>query len=106
MGKIHSKKYMDQCLASQAGVINLASCNNESSAQAWMINSTLQRIEQGSKCFDLEYGYLNNNRARLISYNCGTGGNQKWTSLLSNNSLILAATSSANLPLIKQLFIH
>ncbi|AYO54531.1 M66 family metalloprotease [Acinetobacter wuhouensis] len=106
MGKIHSKKYMDQCLASQAGVINLASCNNESSAQAWMINSTLQRIEQGSKCFDLEYGYLNNNRARLISYNCGTGGNQKWTSLLSNNSLILAATSSANLPLIKQLLIH
>jgi hypothetical protein len=23
----------------------------------------MQRIEQGSKCFDLEYGYLNNNRA-------------------------------------------
>jgi hypothetical protein len=104
MGKIHSKKYVNQCLASQAGVINLTSCNNDSTAQTWVINPTLQRIEQGSKCFDLESGHLTNNRARLISYNCTTGANQKWTSLTANNSLILAATT-ANLSLIKQLLI-
>ena len=58
MGKIHSKKYMDQCLANQGGVINLSSCNHDAASQVWAMNATLQRIEQGSKCFDLEYGYL------------------------------------------------
>ena len=105
MGKIHNKKYMDQCLANQGGVINLSSCNHDAASQVWAMNATLQRIEQGSKCFDLEYGYLSNNRARLISYNCGTGGNQKWTNLTANNSLILAATRAENLALIKQLLI-
>ena len=103
-GKIHNKKYMNQCLSIQSGnVINLTACNNDVASQVWSMNPTLQRIEQGGKCFDLEYGYLNNNRARLISYNCGNGSNQKWSNLTQNGSLILAAGKAQNLPLFMQL---
>ena len=56
-------------------------------------------IRQGGHCFDLEHGYLKENRARLIRYNCTGGANQQWTNLKANNSLQLAYLSPQNLRL-------
>src|SRR5699024_8235760 len=90
----------DQCLMPQGGnVINLAPCVDQASSQVWQMDVTTNAIKQGNQCFDLESGYLNNNRARLIRYSCTNGGNQKWTMLVKNPSLILS-TSGKNLPLI------
>ena len=99
-GRIHSKMAIDQCLMPQGGnVINLAPCNDQASAQVWQMDVTTNAIKQGNQCFDLENGYLNNNRARLIRYGCNNGGNQRWTMLTQNPSLILS-TAGKNLPLI------
>ena len=98
-GKIHSKMALDQCLTTQGGVVNLAACSLNIDTQYWeMVNST-KEIKQVNQCFDLEGGYLKENRARLIRYGCNGGGNQKWTMLTKNPSFILA-TASNNLPLI------
>ena len=98
-GKIHSKMALDQCLTTQGGVVNLAACSLNIDTQYWeMVNST-KEIKQLNQCFDLEGGYLKENRARLIRYGCNGGGNQKWTMLTKNPSFILA-TASNNLPLI------
>ena len=99
-GRIHSKMAIDQCLIPQGGnVINLAPCNDQASAQVWQMDVTTNAIKQGNQCFDLENGYLNNNRARLIRYGCNNGGNQRWTMLTQNPSLILSSAGK-NLPLI------
>ena len=99
-GKIHNKMALDQCLMPQGGnVINLAPCDDQASSQVWQMDATTNAIKQGNQCFDLENGYLNNNRARLIRYGCNNGGNQKWTMLTKNPSLILS-TAGKNLPLI------
>ena len=99
-GRIHNKMALDQCLMPQGGnVINLASCDDQASSQVWQMDATTNAIKQGNQCFDLENGYLNNNRARLIRYGCNNGGNQKWTMLTKNPSLILS-TAGKNLPLI------
>lgn len=100
-GKIHNKMAPDQCLTTQQGVINLAACSLNLDTQVWQMNPLTQEIKQGNQCFDLERGYLVNNRARLIRYACNGGRNQKWTMLTQNPSLILAAAGS-NLPLIAQ----
>ncbi|WP_372844651.1 M66 family metalloprotease [Psychrobacter sp.] len=101
-GRIHNKMALDQCLMPQGGnVINLAPCDDQASSQVWQMDVTTNAIKQGNQCFDLENGYLNNNRARLIRYGCNNGGNQKWTMLTKNPSLILA-TAGNNLPLIVQ----
>ncbi len=98
-GKIHSKMALDQCLTTQGGVVNLAACSLNIDTQYWeMVNST-KEIKQLNQCFDLEGGYLKENRARLIRYGCNGGGNQKWTMLTKNPSFILA-TAGNNLPLI------
>ena len=98
-GKIHSKMALDQCLTTQGGVVNLAACSLNIDTQYWeMVNST-KEIKQVNQCFDLEGGYLKENRARLIRYGCNGGGNQKWTMLTKNPSFILA-TAGNNLPLI------
>lgn len=98
-GKIHSKMALDQCLTTQNGVINLAACNLNIDTQNWEMIIGSNLIKQGNQCFDLEGGHLKNNRARLIRYNCNGGGNQKWTMLSKNPSLILALVDK-NLPLI------
>ena len=99
-GRIHSKMAIDQCLIPQGGnVINLVPCNDQASAQVWQMDVTTNAIKQGNQCFDLENGYLNNNRARLIRYGCNNGGNQRWTMLTQNPSLILSSAGK-NLPLI------
>lgn len=99
-GRIHNKMALDQCLMPQGGnVINLAPCDDQASSQVWQMDATTNAIKQGNQCFDLENGYLNNNRARLIRYGCNNGGNQKWTMLTKNPSLILS-TAGKNLPLI------
>ena len=99
-GRIHSKMAIDQCLMPQSGnVINLAPCNDQASSQVWQMDVTANAIKQGNQCFDLENGYLNNNRARLIRYGCNNGGNQRWTMLTQNPSLILSSAGK-NLPLI------
>ena len=99
LGKIHNKQYIDQCLTTTAGnVINLKSCGSVTS-QVWELDITAQAIKQSNQCFDLEGGYLTNNRARLIRYRCTSGANQKWTIPVVNNSLILAGLSAKNLPI-------
>ncbi|WP_201599044.1 M66 family metalloprotease [Psychrobacter luti] len=99
-GRIHSKMALDHCLMPQSGnVINLAPCNEQASSQIWQMDVTANAIKQGSQCFDLENGYMNNNRARLIRYGCSGDGNQRWTMLTQNPSLILS-TAGKNLPLI------
>lgn len=98
-GRIHNKMAIDQCLVPQGGnVINLAPCDDQANSQVWQMNVTTNAIKQGNQCFDLENGYLNNNRARLIRYGCNNGGNQKWTMLTKNPSLILS-NAGKNLPL-------
>ncbi|MGA6136007.1 M66 family metalloprotease [Acinetobacter dispersus] len=99
LGKIHNKHYIDQCLTTTAGnVINLTPCSSASS-QVWELDATAQAIKQSNQCFDLEGGYLTNNRARLIRYRCTSGANQKWTIPVVNNSLVLAGLSAKNLVL-------
>ncbi|QER39401.1 glycosyl transferase [Acinetobacter suaedae] len=98
-GKIHNNKYIGQCLTTGAGnVIHLLPCGNLAN-QIWTVDYAAQTIKQSNQCFDLEGGYLTNNRARLIRYACTGGGNQKWTIPLINNSLILAELSAKNLVL-------
>ncbi|MCU4582976.1 ricin-type beta-trefoil lectin domain protein [Acinetobacter gyllenbergii] len=98
LGKIHNKQYIDQCLTTTAGnVINLMPCSGTTS-QVWGVDVTAQAIKQSNQCFDLEGGYLSNNRARLIRYRCTSGTNQKWTIPVVNNSLMLAGLSAKNLP--------
>lgn len=97
LGKIHNKQYIDQCLTTTAGnVINLTPCSSTGS-QVWELDTTAQAIKQSNQCFDLEGGYLTNNRARLIRYRCTSGANQKWTIPVMNNSLVLAGLSAKNL---------
>ena len=99
-GRIHSKLALNQCLTTQGGnVVSLSTCNDQASSQIWQMNASANQIKQGNQCFDLENGYLNNNRARLIRYGCNGGDNQKWTMLTKNPSLILSS-SGKNLPLI------
>ncbi|MCU4335956.1 M66 family metalloprotease [Acinetobacter dispersus] len=99
LGKIHNKHYIDQCLTTTAGnVINLTPCSSANS-QVWELDATAQAIKQSNQCFDLEGGYLTNNRARLIRYRCTSGANQKWTIPVVNNSLVLAGLSAKNLVL-------
>jgi hypothetical protein len=103
LGKIHNKQYIDQCLTTLSGnVVNLMPCSGTAS-QIWEVDTAQQAIKQSNQCFDLEGGYLTNNRARLIRYRCTNGGNQKWTSLPINNSLILGGLSSKNLPIATKL---
>lgn len=98
LGKIHNKQYLDQCLTTTAGnVINLTPCSSTSS-QVWELDTAAQAIKQSNQCFDLEGGYLTNNRARLIRYRCTSGANQKWSIPVMNNSLVLAGLSAKNLP--------
>ena len=98
LGKIHNKQYIDQCLTTTAGnVINLTPCSSTSS-QVWELDTAAQAIKQSNQCFDLEGGYLTNNRARLIRYRCTNGANQKWSIPVMNNSLVLAGLSAKNLP--------
>lgn len=97
LGKIHNKRYIDQCLTTTAGnVINLLPCSSASS-QIWETDALAQAIKQSNQCFDLEGGYLSNNRARLIRYRCTNGANQKWSIPVMNNSLVLAGLSAKNL---------
>ncbi len=97
LGKIHNKQYIDQCLTTTAGnVINLTPCSSTSS-QVWELDTAAQAIKQSNQCFDLEGGYLSNNRARLIRYRCTSGANQKWSIPVMNNSLVLAGLSAKNL---------
>ena len=103
LGKIHNKQYLDQCLTTTAGnVINLTACSSASS-QVWELDTTALAIKQSNQCFDLEGGYLTNNRARLIRYRCTSGANQKWTIPVVNNSLVLAGLSAKNLVLATKL---
>jgi len=98
LGKIHNKQYIDQCLTTTAGnVINLMPCSTANS-QVWELDTAAQAIKQSNQCFDLEGGYLTNNRARLIRYRCTSGANQKWSIPVMNNSLVLASLSAKNLP--------
>lgn len=102
-GKIHNKKYIGQCLTTGAGnVVNLLPCGNLAN-QIWIVDPAAQAIKQSNQCFDLEGGYLTNNRARLIRYACTGGSNQKWTIPLVNNSLILAELTAKNLVLAEPL---
>lgn len=99
LGKIHNKQYIDQCLTTTAGnVINLMPCGTANS-QVWEVDTVAQAIKQSNQCFDLEGGYLSNNRARLIRYRCTNGANQKWSIPVMNHSLLLAGLSAKNLPI-------
>lgn len=105
LGKIHSKKYIDQCLVTTSGnVINLQPCSNNQANQVWTTDMSAQAIKQANQCFDLEGGYLTNNRARLIRYRCTGGANQKWTIPTANNSLILSGLTAKNLALTTKVF--
>ncbi|WP_312103987.1 M66 family metalloprotease [Acinetobacter venetianus] len=105
LGKIHSKQYIDHCLATTSGnVINLMPCDNNQANQVWVTDVSAQAIKQSNQCFDLEGGYLTNNRARLIRYRCTAGTNQKWTIPSVNNSLILSGLTTKNLALSSKVF--
>ncbi|MFZ2844553.1 MAG: M66 family metalloprotease [Psychrobacter sp.] len=96
-GKIHSKMALDQCLTERDSWVGLGACSLDSPTQVWTMNGATE-IKQGNKCFDLRTGNLVNNRGSLITYNCNSGWNQKWTTLTKNPSFILATVGS-NLPL-------
>ena len=98
-GKIHSKMALDQCLTQQDSWVVLNACSLDWGSQAWTMNAGTSEIKQNDKCFDLRSGKLTDNRGSLITYKCNGGGNQKWTILTKNPSLILA-TAGNNLPLI------
>ncbi|MHA3892439.1 M66 family metalloprotease [Acinetobacter sp. GXMZU3951] len=102
LGRIHSKLAIGQCLTSNGGgnKITLASCSTQLSSQVWTMAADTQSIRQGTQCFDLNKGYLVDNRADLIRYNCTNGANQKWTMLLPNNNLILSYLKPKNLLLL------
>ncbi|MCH7337676.1 M66 family metalloprotease [Acinetobacter sp. NIPH 2699] len=107
LGKIHNKKYVDQCLTTTSGnVINLMPCSYDSSTQVWSVDLSSQAIKQANQCFDLEGGYLTNNRARLIRYACTGGANQKWTIPDVNHSLMLAGLSANNLAQMTRLSVN
>ncbi|PJG42889.1 glycosyl transferase [Acinetobacter tandoii] len=99
LGRIHSKWAMDQCLTSNGSgnKITLATCSTQSSSQIWSMAADTQSIRQGSQCFDLNKGYLVDNRADLIRYSCTNGANQKWSMLVPNNNLILSYLKPKNL---------
>ena len=97
-GKIHSKMAMDQCLTERDAWVVLGDCGLDSPTQIWNMNGATE-IKQGNRCFDLRTGNLTNNRGSLIVYDCSGGGNQKWTTMTKNSSLILA-TAGSNLSLI------
>ena len=95
-GKIHNKMALDQCLTQQDGWVVLNACSLDWGTQVWTMNVGASEIKQNNKCFDLRSGFLTNNRGSLITYNCNGGGNQKWTTLTKNPSLLLA-TAGDNL---------
>lgn len=99
LGRIHSKWAMDQCLTSNGSgnKITLAACSTQLSSQIWSMAADTQSIRQGSQCFDLNKGYLVDNRADLIRYSCTNGANQKWSMLVPNNNLILSYLKPKNL---------
>ena len=43
---------------------------NNQANQVWTTDMSAQAIKHANQCFDLEGGYLTNNRARLIRYRC------------------------------------
>ena len=90
---------MDQCLTSNGSgnKITLATCSTQSSSQIWSMMADTQSIRQGSQCFDLNKGYLVDNRADLIRYSCTNGANQKWSMLVPNNNLLLSYLKPKNL---------
>ncbi|WP_410169361.1 M66 family metalloprotease [Acinetobacter indicus] len=99
LGRIHSKVEIDLCLSNNSNVVTLASCSTTQDSQVWTMHTETGTIRQGAQCFDLEHGYLKDNRARLIRYGCTGGANQQWTQLSANNSLQLAYLTPENLRL-------
>ena len=99
LGRIHSKWAVDQCLTSNGsgGKITLTTCSTQLSSQVWIMAADTQSIRQGNQCFDLNRGYLVDNRADLIRYSCTNGANQKWSMLTPNNNLILSYLKPKNL---------
>lgn len=99
LGRIHSKLAIDQCLTSNGSgnKITLATCSTKLSSQIWTMAADTQSIRQGNQCFDLNKGYLVDNRADLIRYSCTNGANQKWSMLTPNTNLILSYLKPKNL---------
>ncbi|WP_312159305.1 M66 family metalloprotease [Acinetobacter sp.] len=104
LGRIQSRYAVGQCLTSTGGgaKIILTDCATDKDTQIWTMKLETTAITQSGQCFDLESGRLTNNRANLIRYACTGGGNQKWSNLTPNSSLILAYLKPQNLRLLVQ----
>lgn len=100
VGKIHSVKYPEYCLAG-AG---LAACDNNMSNQIWgtTVNGTTQQFRQNNSCLDLHGGRAPavDGRGILTTYGCNAANNQKWTIVPQSQNFVLAASSSQNLPIL------
>lgn len=98
IGKIHSVKYPDYCIAG-AG---LAKCNNLMSNQMWTtVPSSNNQInfKQNSICLDLSSGRSPavDGRGVLTTYSCTNGNNQRWTMMDQSDNLLLAGINGDNL---------
>lgn len=100
VGKIHSARYPEYCIAG-AG---LALCNNSMNNQIWSatISGNTQLFNQGNICLDLTGGHVPavNGRGSLTTYSCTSGNNQKWSAVQQSQNFVLAASSSQNLPIL------
>ena len=100
---IHSRSDLGLCLTDQGGngsEVKLAACDAKNDAQSWTINSA-NRYSRGTRCIDLNSGYLVNNTNKLITYTCTNGGNQYWAGLVASNSLLLTMLSNDNIALLE-----
>lgn len=105
---IHSRSDLGLCLTDQGGngsEVKLAACDAKNDAQSWTINSA-NRYSRGTRCIDLNSGYLVDNTNKLITYTCTNGGNQYWAGLVASNSLLLTMLSNDNIALLKPLKSH
>jgi hypothetical protein len=102
LGRIHSQADLGKCLTGTGGSskVVLSDCVTNNAAQIWEMDSKTSAIKQAGQCMDLNTGRLVNNRQIAIRYACTQGGNQKWTMLNKNSSMMLAGTKPNNINLL------
>jgi hypothetical protein len=101
MGKIHSVKYPEYCVAGNT----LAKCNNFMTNQIWTMKAkaaTTMTIRRNNTCLDLSSGSAPpaDGRGVLTTYSCTEGNNQLWSNITTSSNLLLAGASTQNLPIL------
>ena len=98
-GSIRSAANLGLCLTDQGGSnrVKPVTCDMRNDNQVWD-TSTPNKINRGTRCFDLNTGSLDaNGRGTLITYGCTNGGNQRWAGLVPSNNLLLTLVNADNI---------